>query len=107
MPKTRSKKVKPESLQLLPFDIVGDLKSRRQIALFLDALLLDGPEDSEIFAHALGAVSRAVGMTEIARKTGLGRESLYKSLNEEGNPSFATVMKVMAAAGVQFRVVER
>jgi probable addiction module antidote protein len=45
-------------------------------------------------------------MTEVANATGLGRESLYKSLNEDGNPSFATVMKVLAAVGVQFRVVE-
>ena len=107
MPKTREKSTTKRPTETLPYDVVNYLKTRRDMAGFLDALLIDGPEDAEIFSHGLGDVARAVGMTEVARKAGVGRESLYKSLNEDGNPSFATVMKVLAAVGVQFRIVER
>jgi probable addiction module antidote protein len=46
---------------------------------------------------ALGAIARAKGMSQLARETGLGRESLYKALSGEGNPSFATFLKVVRA----------
>ncbi len=102
---TRTKARVP--LETFPYDVVDYLKTLRDMQGYLDASLIEAPEDAESFSHALGDVARAVGMTEIAKKTGLGRESLYKSLNEDGNPSFATVMKVLAAVGVQFRVVKR
>lgn len=107
MPRTREKSTAKTPTETLPYDVVNYLKTRRDMQGYLDASLIEAPEDSEGFAHVLGDVARAVGMTEVARQTGLGRESLYKSLNEDGNPSFATVMKVMAAVGVQFRVVQR
>lgn len=62
------------------------------------ALELDDPAP---FAAALGDVARAKGMTAIAREAGLGRESLYKALSAEGNPEFATVMKVLRSLGVR------
>ena len=52
---------------------------------------------------ALGDIARSKGMTHIARKTGLGRESLYKSLSSEGNPEFATVLKVIQVLGLRLR----
>ena len=55
-----------------------------------------------VFAAALGDVARAKGMTQVARDAGLGRESLYKGLSGEGNPEFATVLKVMSALGLRF-----
>jgi probable addiction module antidote protein len=63
--------------------------------------------DSAYIAHALGVVARAKGMGEIARQTGLGRESLYKALREGGNPEFATVMKVMQALGLSMTAKPR
>ncbi len=107
MPRTRDQRNAKTPTETFPYDVVNYLKTRNDMAGYLDASMIEAPEDSESFAHALGDVARAVGMTEIASKTGLGRESLYKSLNEDGNPSFATVMKVLAAVGVQFRIVER
>ncbi len=107
MAQTRAKARNRAPLETSPYDVVEYLKTRRDMAGYLNALLIEGPEDAEIFCHGLGDVARAVGMTEVAKTTGLGRESLYKSLNEDGNPSFATVMKVLAAVGVQFRVVQR
>lgn len=65
-------------------------------------LLADALEsgDAAYIAHALGVVARAKGMTEIAKETGLSRESLYKALHAEGNPELATIMRVIKALGV-------
>ncbi len=52
----------------------------------------------------LGDIARAKGMSQIAREAGLGRESLYKALSTTGNPEFATILKVVRALGLQFRV---
>jgi probable addiction module antidote protein len=49
-------------------------------------------------------VARAKGMSQIAHAAGLGRESLYKALAPEGNPQFATVLKVMRALGFKLKV---
>jgi probable addiction module antidote protein len=57
--------------------------------------------DPGLITAALGDIARAKGMTQIAKKTGLGRESLYKALSAEGNPEFSTVLKVIAALGLQ------
>ena len=54
-------------------------------------------------AAAVGDIARAKGMAQIARETGLGRESLYKALSPEGNPEFATVLKVVRALGLRLR----
>ncbi len=62
----------------------------------------DAPEDAAGIARALGDIARAKGMTQVARDAGLSRESLYKALSENGNPTFATVLKVAKALGVRF-----
>ena len=67
---------------------------------YLDAALEEG--DAGLIAAALGDIARAKGMSQIAKDTGLGRESLYKTLSPTGNPEFATVLKVMGALGLQF-----
>ncbi len=57
-----------------------------------------------VLMSAIGDVARAKGMTQVSRETGLGRESLYKSLSSEGNPHFATVQKVLKSLGLQLQV---
>lgn len=61
--------------------------------------------DPAAFAAALGTVARARNMSQLARDTGITREGLYKVLSADGNPSFATVMKVAKAFGVRFQAV--
>jgi probable addiction module antidote protein len=78
-----------------PFDEAKYLNTPQAISVYLEDIF--ETEDPELIAHALGVVSRAKGMTEVARKTGLSRESLYKALSAEGNPEFATILKVMRA----------
>lgn len=73
------------------------LKSDDDMAAYLEAALLE--DDPAVFAAALGDIARAKGMTQIARDSGMGRESLYKALSSDGNPEFATVVKVMRSLG--------
>ena len=81
------------------WDSSAALRSNEEIAAYIDAVLEDG--DPTLLAHALGVVARAKGMTDLAKETGMGRESLYKSLSSDGNPSFSTVIKVLSALGVK------
>ena len=69
------------------------------MAAYLEAALEDG--EPAVVVQALGTIARARGMSQIARDTGLGRESLYKALSPEGNPEFATVLKVVRALGLK------
>ena len=81
------------------WDAAEHLRSRDEMAAYLEAALDDG--DAALVAAALGDIARASGMTAIARETGLGRESLYKALSPEGNPEFATVLKVIRSMGLK------
>ncbi len=71
------------------------------MAAYLEACLEEADGDAAFVAKALGNIARAKGMTEIARETGLSRESLYKSLSGERIPSFETVLKVITALGLK------
>jgi probable addiction module antidote protein len=81
------------------WDAAGHLETEEDMALCLEAALEEG--DPALVAAALGDIARAKGMSEIARETGLGRESLYKALSPEGNPEFATMLKVIRALGLR------
>jgi len=82
-----------------PWDVVEHLETDEDMAAYLEAALEDG--DPAVVAAALGDIARAKGMTQLARDTGLGRESLYKALSPGGNPEFATVLKVVRALGLR------
>ena len=83
------------------WDSAEYLQTEEQIAAYLDACFEEAGDDAGFIAKALGNVARARGMTQLARETGLGRESLYKALSGEGNPSFSTILKVMSALGLK------
>ena len=87
------------------YDVADHLRTPREMAAYLDAWLQDAPEDAAGIARALGDIARAKGMTQVAKDAGLSRESLYRALSEEGNPSFATVLKVAKALGVRLQAV--
>lgn len=94
---TRSKK----KTKTISYDVAKQLRTHEDMAAYLDAWLSESPDDVAGIARALGDIARAKGMTEVARKTGLSRESLYKALSENGNPSLATVLKVAKALGLK------
>lgn len=82
-----------------PYDTAEYLETEEDMALYLEAALEDG--DPRVVTAALGDIARAHGMTQIAKQTGLSRESLYKALSSEGNPELATVLKVLHSLGLQ------
>ena len=81
------------------WDAAEHLETEQDMAAYLEAALED--DDPALITAALGDIARAKGMTQIARETGLGRESLYKALSSEGNPEFATVLRVVRALGLR------
>lgn len=85
--------------RLIDFDAAEYLDSDEAIAAYLTAILELG--DPDLTLKALGDVAKTRGMAQIARETGLGRESLYKALRPRAQPRFDTVMKVMKALGVK------
>jgi probable addiction module antidote protein len=91
------------TIQTYPWDAAEHLETKEDIAAYLEAAFEEG--DSSLVVAALGDIARSKGMTHIARETGLGRESLYKALSIEGNPEFATVLKVLQSLGLRLQVV--
>jgi probable addiction module antidote protein len=71
------------------------------MAMYLEACFEEAGDDAAFIAKALGNIARAKGMSQLAHDTGLGRESLYKALSGQGNPSFATILKVTRALGIR------
>ena len=82
-----------------PWDAAEHLETEKDMVAYIEVAL--GSGDASLIAAALGDIARAKGMTAIAREAGLGRESLYKALSPEGNPEFATILKVIRALGLQ------
>ena len=85
-----------------PWDAADYLEEEEDVVAYLEAAFEDG--DPQLITAALGDIAKSRGMTKVALKSGLGRESLYKALSTNGNPSLATVLKVMQALGLRLRV---
>ena len=94
-------------LGIKPFEAADHLQSDEECAQYLQACMDQAPEDAALFTKAVGDIARARGMMQLARDTGITREGRYQALGEQGNPSFATVIKVMHALGLKFNVRAR
>ncbi|HEX4113750.1 MAG TPA: addiction module antidote protein [Stellaceae bacterium] len=90
------------ALKTRQWDAANYLRTKEDVAAYLDAVLEDG--DPELLKTALGNIARFKGMTEIAKAAGLGRANLYKALSPGGNPEFGTVVKVLRALGLRLTV---
>ena len=95
-----AKKTKIKDLK--KFDVVDYPKTEKDIATYLSAVLEDG--NPALFVAAIGDIARAKGMTEIANRSGVTRESLYRALKVEARPRFETVTRVVQALGLKLRV---
>ena len=84
------------------YDVAKQLRTPKEMAAYLEAWLVEAPDDAVGIARALGDIARAVGMSKVAKQSGLSRESLYKALSEDGNPSLDTILRVARAVGVRF-----
>ena len=90
---------KPGKTKTTAYDVSEHLRTPQEMAAYLDAWFDEAPEDAAGIARALGDIARAEGMSRVAKDAGLSRESLYRALSADGNPSFATALKVARALG--------
>ena len=84
-----------------PYDVAEHLRTPEEMAAYLEACIEEADGDAAFIAKALGDIARAQGMTQVARDSGLSRESLYKALSGERSPSFDTILKVVTALGLK------
>jgi probable addiction module antidote protein len=90
------------SIELLNYDSADHFKDLESQAELIRDAIAEG--DPHYLAHALGIVARARGMTEVSAKTGINRKQLYRSLSKDGNPTMATVLKVVRALDLQMKI---
>jgi probable addiction module antidote protein len=83
------------------YDVAEHLRTPEEMAAYLEACIEEADGDAAFIAKALGDIARAQGMTQVARDSGLSRESLYKALSGERSPSFDTILKVVSALGLK------
>ncbi len=87
--------------QFSRYDSADYLVDIEAAAAYLEAALEEAGDDPAFIAQALGTIARSGNISELARRVGMSREGLYKALSSEGNPSFATIMKVAKALGLK------
>ena len=83
------------------WNVAEHLKTKEEREAYLNAAFEDG--DASVIAAALGDIAKAEGMSKVAKRTGLGRESLYKALSPDGNPALSTILKVIRAVEFNLR----
>ncbi len=85
------------------WDAAAHVHSNEDVRLYLEACAEEDPGDGSLIRAALNDIARAQNMSLLARDAGMTREGLYKALSENGNPTFATVMRITRALGMQLR----
>ena len=86
------------------WDVADRLRSKEDVRLYLEACAEEDPGDGSLIRAALNDIVRAQNMSRLAFDIGITRKGLYKALSENGNPSFATVMRITRALGMQLRI---
>lgn len=89
------------------YDVAEHLRTPKEMAAYLEACLAEADGDASFITKALGDIARAKGMTQVARDSGLSRESLYKALSGERAPAFDTILKVVSALGLSLHAQAR
>ena len=86
------------------WDVTDHLRTDEDARLYLDACAEEDPGDGSLIRTALHDIAHAQNMSQLARASGITRKGLYKALSPDGNPSFATVMKISRAMGLKVRI---
>ncbi len=87
-----------------PYDVAEHLRTPEEMAAYLEAAIEEADGDAALIAKALGDIARSKGMSQVACEAGLSRESLYKALSGDRNPSLDTILRVVSALGMKLRV---
>jgi probable addiction module antidote protein len=90
-----------QSARFTPYHSADYLTGIEDVAAYLEAAIDEGGDDPAFIAQALGTIARSGNLSELARRVGMNREGRYKALSAEGNPSFATIVKVARALGLR------
>lgn len=93
--------MKKKKTKTTRYDVAEHLRTPEEMAAYLEACFEESDGDATFVAKALGDIARAKGMTQIAKDTGLSRESLYKALSGDRSPTLDTILKVMQALGLK------
>lgn len=86
------------------WDVTEHLNTQEAARLYLEACAEEDPGDGSLICAALNDIARAGNMSRLAREAGMSRKGLYKALSEDGNPTFATVMRITRALGMNLRI---
>jgi probable addiction module antidote protein len=92
-------------MELYDWDMADNINTKEEVFAYLEGALEE--HDMETFFDVIGAIARSRGMAKIAKELGLNRESLYTSLSREGNPSFATIAKVIDLLGYRIEIKQK
>jgi len=92
-------------MELFDWDMADHINNKEDVVAYLEAALEEN--DTETLFEVIGAIARSKGMSMLANELGLSRESLYKSLSHDGNPSFNTVSKVLDNLGFQLSIRQK
>ena len=87
------------------WDMADNINTKDEVYAYLNGAIEEN--DTETLFDVIGAIARSKGMMMIAKELGLSRESLYKSLSPEGNPSFSTVLKVLDILGYKMQIIQK
>ncbi|MCC6870135.1 MAG: putative addiction module antidote protein [Burkholderiales bacterium] len=93
-----------KKLKTTRWDVTEHLHSEADMAEYLQAMIDESGNDPKMIAAAIGDIARARGMTAVARRARITREALYRALSPDGNPEFATVVKVLEALHLKLTV---
>ncbi|MDR2048859.1 MAG: putative addiction module antidote protein [Treponema sp.] len=92
-------------MELYDWDMADHINTKEEVFAYLEGALEEN--NIETLFDIIGAIARSQGMAKIAKETGLNRESLYKSLSRDGNPSFATIAKVIDVLGYRIEIKQK
>jgi len=81
--------------------VAEHLRTRKEMAAYLEACLEESDKDAAFIAKALGDIARAKGMAQVPRDSGLSRDSLYQALSGDRRPDFETILKILTALGIR------
>jgi len=92
------------AVKLKRWDVAEHLDTEEDMQLYLEACAEEDDGDGVMIRHALANIARAKNMSELAKETGVSRKGLYKALSEDGNPSFALILKLTRALGLHLKI---
>jgi len=94
-----------EPVKTTVWDMAEHINTKEDVTGYLEAALEEN--DTALLLAVIGDIARSKGIAQIAKDLNLARESLYRSLSQDGNPSFSTIVKVLDNLGFQLSIRQK